>query len=138
MVCIYCSGKTFVTNSRKNVRTNAVWRRRSCVSCEAQFTSFESIDLAQSLLVRSSSGTFSAFQRDRLYIDVYESFKHRPNAVTEAFEVVQTIINKIIASLPAEPTRGTIDITKVSEITHKTLQKFDTVAATHYKAFFVK
>lgn len=139
MVCIYCSGKTSVINSRKTVRLNTTWRRRKCTVCHALFTSFEGIDLTHSLIVaHTGSAHVEPFARDRLLVSIYESCKHRPDALSEASALTDTIIAKIIALLPQQATRGVIDRKIIIEQSVMVLERFDTAAATYYRAYHKK
>lgn len=130
MVCTYCFGKTQVVNSRRQQRRNAIWRRRRCLSCSAVFTTSETAELSQSLVVATDNAV-EPFNRDKLLIDVYDSLRHRKKALRDATALTDTIINK----LPVVQNHGLLTKTKISEITYKTLRLFDTAAATHFNAF---
>src|SRR5579872_3157022 len=51
MNCIYCGGRTEVTNSRRQKRNNQVWRRRQCLKCKTVVTTQETIDYSSALWV---------------------------------------------------------------------------------------
>ena len=140
MVCIYCGNKTTVTNSRKTVRLNTTWRRRKCTICQALFTSFEGIDLAQSIVVSRSDSphAVSPFTRDRLFMSIYESCKHRPDALSEASALTDTIIGKIVALIPKQHARGVVVRDTIITESLAVLERFDTVAATYYRAYHKK
>ena len=132
MVCIYCSSPTSVTNSRPQKSRNQTWRRRLCSSCGAVFTSIEAIDLSQALAVQYTDATkLAPFDRDRLFISLYNSLRHRPAASREARELADTVTAHII--LQAE--HGRITARTIAESCLNTLQRFDKAAATHYAAF---
>lgn len=131
MVCIYCGQKTQVTNTRQQRRTNRTWRRRSCEGCGAVFTSSESPDLSKSVVVVLPTGAFSAFQRDKLMISVYDAVRHRKTAQADATALTDTIIAKILAVADA----GGITRNNLTQITLGVLAAFDTAAASHYAAF---
>lgn len=94
-------------------------------------TSIETVDLNKSLVVITSSGTFSAFQRDRLFLDVYDSLKHRKTALSDATALTDTIIQQVLARSDA----GSVKRQVVVEATARALRAFDSIAATHFEAF---
>ena len=131
MLCIYCGSDTKVINSRPQKRANRIWRRRTCMTCGTTFTSIETIDLAGSIRVRDAAKALEPFQRDKLFMSVYDSLKHRKAALTDATGLTDTVISKLLPYMKdavlykAAITRETID----------TLKRFDKIAATHYEAF---
>ena len=131
---MYCGGSTQVSNSRLQKRNNAVWRRRTCANCQAIFTTIENADLSAAVMV-NSSGKLTPFSRDQLLISVYESCKHRQNALVDALALTQTIVGDIIKHLGVT---GTIEKDAVGAITHAVLERFDPVAATVYAAYHLK
>jgi len=130
MVCIYCRGNLAVINSRPQLRTNQTWRRRKCLHCGAVFTSVEAIDLAKALSV-SSKGELHAFSRDKLFISIYESCRHRPAANKDAGGLTDTIISKLVSASTDGLVGGATIINTASEV----LKRFDTAAAIQYGAF---
>lgn len=131
MVCIYCGSGTAVTNSRTQKQNNSTWRRRRCKSCGAVTTSIEITDLSKSLVVTDRSGAFSGFQRYRLFLDVYDSLKHRKTALEDAAALTDTIIQRILANSVA----GSVRKQAIIAATAQTLGAFDNIAATHYTAY---
>ena len=130
MVCIYCGGETLVTNSRKQKRRNSVWRRRVCSDCRATVTSIESIDLENALVITSQKH-HEPFSRDKLFISIYESCKHRNDAQISATELTDTIIN-LLYPLISDASIARSDIIKTAS---KVLHRYDDPAAVYYKAF---
>jgi len=86
-------------------------------------------------MVHSSSGKLTPFNRDQLLISIYESCKHRQDALNDALALTQTIVGDIIKSLGAT---GAIEKDTVGAITHAVLERFDPVAATVYAAYHLK
>lgn len=131
MECLYCTGKTRVTNTRHQIRTGSVWRRRTCLECQAVFTSVETPSLEKSIVVQYARSKTKPFDRQRLFISLYESCRHRKTAVADAEGLTRTVISKLLpeviaASLP----KATITSTSLG-----VLKNFDTAAATYYAAF---
>lgn len=133
MVCIYCNGPTRVINSRLQKKSNHIWRRRSCESCKAVFTTVESVISQQSIVVEDSSTKIKPFSRDKLFISVYESCRHRKNAVTDAGHLTDTIMNKAFTTIQG----GVIQRGAIEKFAITILKRFDKVAMVHYQAYYV-
>ena len=131
MLCIYCKQETKVINSRPQKRTNRIWRRRTCMSCGTTFTSIEAVDLGGSITVRDIR-TLQPFQRDKLFMSVYDSLKHRKTALEDATSLTDTIISKLYPLMMQDAVLLKSDIIGVSI---GVLMRFDKAAATHYQAF---
>ena len=131
MVCIYCSNKTSVTNSRSQSKLNQTWRRRQCKRCGAIFTSVEQVNLPTSLLYKNKSGQLQPFERDILFISIYEACKHRKTATSDATAVTSTILSKLLPKISqASLKRGEIIKTSL-----EALNRFDKAAGTYYAAY---
>lgn len=131
MVCIHCSGKTQVTNSRPQKRLNQVWRRRECLECSAIFTTEESADLSAAWMVRRKTSALEPFQRDKLFLSIHNSVQHRPTALTDATSLTNTVIQKLLANNSG----ATIDASLITQIVQVALTRFDSAASVHYAAF---
>jgi transcriptional regulator NrdR family protein len=133
MVCIYCHGDLAVTNSRPQKRRNQTWRRRLCKTCGALFTSVEAIDLSQALVV--ANGTkLQPFDRDRLFLSLHESLRHRPTALSDARALAETVAAQLIKVSE----NGLLPATAIRRTALNTLQRFDHAAATHYAAYHLQ
>ncbi len=131
MVCIYCGGETQVINSRHQKKSNQVWRRRRCLACQGVFTSYEAADLSSSLVFRRNKTHLEPFQRDRLFLSVYEACRHRKTAETDARALTDTILTK----LRGKTQDASIDRTTLVSVSSEVLKHFDRAAATAYLAF---
>lgn len=133
MVCIYCSSPTEVTNSRLQRRNNHVWRRRACSACGNTFTTIERPELSGLIMVDVSGNgrKLTPFHRDQLFITIYESCKHRPDAIGAAGSLTQTVINMLLT----EQQNGVVKRSQIVERTHQVLSRFDPTAATVYAAY---
>lgn len=130
MVCIQCGSETRVINSRHQKRTNRVWRRRQCLNCKNVFTTEESAQYAAAWLVKAKSGALQPFSRDKLFLSVIDSLKHRKTALVDAEALAETIISKLVSSA----SNGTIDSQSISQITLVALNRFDKAASVRYQA----
>lgn len=130
MVCLYCGSKLAVSNSRPQKRTNSVWRRRTCPTCKAVFTSVEAIDPTANLLFQRDRKRTEPFSRDTLYISVYEACRHRKNAPEDARHLTDTII-KQLQGVKSHIVRRHHIVTVVTGV----LERFDRAAAVQYRAY---
>ncbi len=130
MNCIYCAGDTSVVNSRPQKRTNSVWRRRECKDCGVIFTSNEHIDLSGVIVVRNNRHS-EPFSRDKLFISIHDSLKHRKAPLTDAQALTDTVIKHML-TVRIEPE---VSVGILSNYCHQVLEKFDRAAASHYAAF---
>jgi len=128
MVCIYCSGPTLVLNSRLQKLPNQVWRRRHCQVCGATFTTHEAPDLAGSFMLRAPDGSLHQFLRDKLFLSIYESCKHRTKAIGDSSAITLTIIGRL-SSFSAT---GEILRKELIGIVLEVLTQFDATAANVY------
>jgi len=130
MVCIYCGSSTWVKNSRSSAKYNTTWRRRTCQKCQGVFTTIEYPELASSFVVKDSRGQLTPFNRDRLFIDVYESCKHRPSALDDAAGLAKTVAAQL-----GKTGNGVILSSDIIATTTKVLKRFDRSAAVVYTAY---
>ena len=131
MVCIYCSGETQVVNSRLQKKRNSVWRRRKCLTCQGLFTTLEGPDYSSSLLFKRSEKHVQSFQRDILFISVYEACKHRKNAPEDAAALTDTILSKLRSNIHD----ATLNRADVISVTAEVLKRYDKAACTAYLAY---
>ena len=132
MVCTYCGGPTAVVNSRHQKRANQVWRRRRCLQCNNVVTTVEGLDYPASISFKPQTGVLQPFQRDILFISVYESLRHRKTAASDAEALTATILK----SLPTcFDDNQAVDRQKLVKLVASTLQLFDKAAAVQYQAY---
>ncbi len=130
MNCMNCDGNTKVKNSRHQVRSNQVWRRRQCLKCKAVFTTEETIYYQAAWLVRDKLGAYMPFMPDKLVLSLNKSLQHRPTALSDAIGLSHTIIRK----LQPQFTDGMIDNKAIVQVTQVALNRFDHAASVHYEA----
>lgn len=131
MVCIYCGSPTQVTNSRLQKRVNQVWRRRLCTNCGSNFTTHEAAEYGSTIAVQYSQRQLKPFSRDLLFVSVFESCKHRPDALGDASALTQTIIGQLLPHVQ----EGILEREIIVTIALAVLERFDKAAATIYGAF---
>ncbi len=131
MVCIYCGKDTEVTNSRLQKKSNQIWRRRKCLTCGSVFTTEETVATGGTLLFRNAKGGIEPFQRDKLFLSVLDSLRHRKTAVSDATALTATIWSRL---LPLVQEAG-LERDQTVIIAHDVLKKFDKAAASAYQAY---
>lgn len=129
MVCIYCGGDTSVVNSRLKKRDNRVWRRRHCEDCQAIFSTAETAELELAWQV-SDSGALRPFWRDKLFLSLYDSCRHRGTALSDAKGLTDTVIRKLAAHVAG----GTMEKTDITGVVQVALNRFDKAASVYYEA----
>jgi transcriptional regulator NrdR family protein len=131
MVCIYCQADTQVVNSRLQKRANRVWRRRKCIRCGNVVSTLESLDYATSVSFKGSQGRLQPFLRDKLFMSLHASLQHRKTALEDATALTDTVLGE----LPKILRDGIIERPLLISLTTEMLERFDTPAAVHYRAF---
>jgi transcriptional repressor NrdR len=131
MVCVHCGEDTQVTNSRLQKKSNQVWRRRQCRRCGAVFTTEEAVQYDLIWLVEVKSGALKPFNRDKLFLSLYNSCQHRPGALEDATALTATIINKLSPSA----VDARINSRTIARTAQVALNRFDKAASVHYQAF---
>ncbi|HEY1835755.1 MAG TPA: hypothetical protein VGG13_02950 [Candidatus Saccharimonadales bacterium] len=131
MVCLYCKAPTQVINSRRQKQLNQVWRRRQCTACGAVFTSHETFDFSASLALQTPDGKLAPFKKEKLFLSILKSCKHRKSALDDAIALTGTVMGK----LAKVASGGALAAETVANIAHDTLRNFDHAAAVQYAAY---
>lgn len=131
MVCLFCQSPTQVVNSRSQKKGQKVWRRRQCVKCGGLFSTFEQIDFPSSIVVTKSPTSHEPFSRDRLFLSIYNSLGHRPEAISDSTAITDTVINKLLLSAK----NGKIDRLIIWNTILEVLHRFDPAAESHYRSY---
>jgi transcriptional regulator NrdR family protein len=99
------------------------------------FTSTEHVDFGASFAIRHKDQSLERFEYNTLFISIYESCKHRKHPVTDATELTQTILSKLLAGKSESVKIGEIKTSQIIETALETLKRFDAAAATIYAAY---
>lgn len=131
MVCAQCGSKNIkVINSRPQVLTNRIWRRRHCQQCFTVFTTEESVDYAGIWRVKYLDDSLEPFLRDKLLISLLRSCQHRKQPLEDAQGLTDSIIYKLLK----QSENGVIERSAIIRVAKVTLSRFDHAASTHYIA----
>ncbi len=120
-------------NSRPQRRTNGVWRRRQCMGCNAVFTSVEQTSYDSSLAVRTNVSHIIPFQRDVLFLSIYDACRHLPTAVADAASLTDSVIAKLMRGQTVK--NGVVERDDIALTAHKTVRAFNAAAGVHYAAY---
>lgn len=85
------------------------------------------------LIVQDNTFRIVPFQRDRLFLSIYESCKHRPGAVSDASALTDTVLSKL--RIDNENNNGLLLREVLVRTTRDVLKPFDNTAFVHYSAF---
>jgi len=86
-------------------------------------------------MVLSGETSLEPLQRDEVLASIYESCKHRPDAIKVCGPLCDTSID---SALRSSKTPGLIEHKHLLATVHEVLQRFDAYAANHYEAYFMK
>lgn len=88
--------------------------------------------LLNSVLVQKASKKRpEPFNRDHLFLSIYESCKHRPRVLTESAALTETVLAIVLKTIQ----QGTIERDAIAAVAHETLANFDSTAAAIYAAY---
>ena len=131
MKCPFCGNEeTIVKDSRICDDGEGIKRRRSCLNCDARFTTIEKI-LKKEIFVIKKDGKKHLFDRDKLFRSIVNSSGKRlgPQKIEE---VVQDIVKRIESA-------GTTEIksTKIGEIVMDCLERIDKVSFIRFASVYM-
>lgn len=134
MHCPVCTSKeTKVVDSRVGSDGMVVRRRRECIKCHYRFSTIESGELLDIIVVKND-GAREAYDRRKLRGGILHSLSKRP--YTE--EALEKLLHKIERDLQKKKKRE-VTSKEVGEIVMRHLKRFDKVAyirfASIYRAF---
>jgi transcriptional repressor NrdR len=128
MKCPHCGClESKVIDSRQNVESNNIRRRRECMSCQKRFTTFEVVESVQTIVIKKN-GSKQLFDRQKLLSGLLKACEKRPvNAETIASEIESELHN----SLRQEVTSGDL-----GEMVMRKLKEADDVAYVRFASVY--
>ncbi len=124
-VCGFPDSK--VVDSRPIEEGNSIRRRRECLACQKRFTTFETIETVQIIVIKKN-GTKELFDRNKLLSGILKACQKRP---VNAEELVSEIEAELQNSLITELTTNDI-----GEIVMKKLKIRDEVAYVRFASVY--
>jgi len=131
MKCPYCkSDDTAVIDTRVSEDGTSIRRRRECESCDKRFTTYERVELAMPVVVKTS-GFRTAFDREKIRTGFARALHKRPVPTQYVDAAIDRIEQRILA-------RGEREISSrtVGEMVMQELKKMDSVAYIRFASVY--
>jgi transcriptional repressor NrdR len=131
MKCPYCkSDETAVIDTRVSEDGTSIRRRRECESCDKRFTTYERVELAMPVVVKTS-GYRTAFDREKIRTGFARALHKRPVPTQYVDAAIDRIEQRILA-------RGEREISSrtVGEMVMQELKKMDSVAYIRFASVY--
>jgi len=129
--CPFCGSEdTQVVDTRANLESNTIRRRRKCVGCEKRFTTYERVDLKMPRLVKKD-GSRTDFDRDKLMGSMMLALRKRPVA-TEQIESAVDHVTERLRSLGERE----ISTNRVGDFVMRELARLDKIAYIRFASVY--
>ena len=123
--CGYSESK--VIDSRPVTEANSIRRRRECLNCQKRFTTFETIESVQIIVIKKSGGK-ELFDKQKLLSGVLKATQKRPvDAVALVNEVEAELQNTL---------RQEVSSMELGEIVMRKLKERDEVAYVRFASVY--
>ena len=131
MKCPFCGcPDTQVKDSRPSEDDTMIRRRRECVKCHARFTTAETVQL-RDLIVLKRNGARVPFQRDKLAHSIFLALRKRDIQ----FDKVDQLVNSIVRRLE-QLGENEIKSTEIGTFAMEALLQLDKVAYIRYASVY--
>ncbi len=131
MRCLYCNcTESKVIDSRSADDDRTIRRRRECIGCGRRFTTYETIEIAPILVVKSD-GTRQAFDKDKIKRGIIKACEKRPVAVDKIDALVDDIAKRLYNSMEQE-----VSSKQIGEMVMDGLKQLDEVAYVRYASVY--
>ena len=131
MRCLYCNcTESKVIDSRSADDERTIRRRRECMGCGRRFTTYETIEVAPILVVKSD-GTRQAFDLGKIKRGVIKACETRPVPIEKIDALAEDIAKRIYNSMEQE-----VSSKQIGEMVMEGLQKLDEVAYVRYASVY--
>ncbi len=131
MRCLYCNcTESKVIDSRSADDDKAIRRRRECLGCGRRFTTYETIEIAPVLVVKSN-GNRQAFDVNKIKRGIIKACEKRPVPLERIDALADEIAKKVYNSMEQEITSKAI-----GEMVMEGLKEIDGVAYVRYASVY--
>ena len=131
MHCPFCGNiETQVKDSRIAEDGNSIKRRRYCSNCDCRFTTFESVQLKEIIVIKKN-GSRKIFDTNKLRKSLEMAVRKRPVSNDD----IDKIINGITKELETK-SEGEITSSQLGEIALKELERLDKVAFVRFASVY--
>ena len=119
-----------VIDSRSTKEGRAIRRRRECIGCGSRYTTYEYVENA-SVVVVKSDGKREAFSREKVIAGISKACEKRPISLNQIEEIVGRIETEIQRQAPGE-----IASKRIGELVMTELQQLDEVAYVRFASVY--
>lgn len=119
-----------VIDSRSNEEGTSIRRRRECLGCGKRFTTYEVVENAPILVIKSN-GTRQPFDSDKIRLGVIKACEKRPVTAEKINTLIINVEKQIYNTLLDE-----ISSKQIGEIVMNELKKLDEVAYIRFASVY--
>ncbi len=131
MRCLYCNcTESKVIDSRSADDDRSIRRRRECIGCGRRFTTYETIEIAPILVVKSD-GTRQAFDVTKIKQGIIKACEKTSVSLEKIDSLVEDISKQVYNSLEQE-----ISSKQIGEMVMEGLKQLDEVAYVRYASVY--
>ena len=131
MRCLFCNcTDSKVIDSRSADDDRTIRRRRECMGCGRRFTTYETIEVAPILVVKSD-GNRQAFDVGKIKRGIIKSCEKRPVNIEKIDELTEDIAKRIYNSMEQE-----VSSKEIGEMVMEGLKELDEVAYVRYASVY--
>ena len=131
MKCMYCGcTDSKVIDSRSTDEDSSIRRRRECTNCGRRFTTYETIEATQVLVVKPG-GNRQAFNPAKIKNGIIRACEKRPVPMVKIDAIVEDIQKQVFNSLEQE-----ISSKKIGEMAMERLKDVDEVAYIRFASVY--
>ena len=131
MRCLFCNcTESKVIDSRSADDDRTIRRRRECTGCGKRFTTYETIEVAPILVVKSN-GNRQSFDKDKIKRGIIKACEKRPVPIEKIDDLVDEIAKQVYNSMEQE-----ISTKAIGEMVMEGLKKLDEVAYVRYASVY--
>ena len=131
MRCVYCEcTESKVIDSRSADDDRTIRRRRECMGCGRRFTTYETIEVAPVLVVKSD-GNRQAFDVGKIKRGIIKACEKRPVPADKIDRLVDDIAKRVYNAMEPEVTSK-----EIGELVMEGLKELDEVAYVRYASVY--
>lgn len=131
MKCMYCGcTESKVIDSRSTDEDSSIRRRRECIGCGRRFTTYETIETTQVLVVKNG-GNRQAFNPAKIKNGIIRACEKRPVPMVKIDAIVDDIQKQVYNSLEQE-----ISSKEIGEMVMERLKDVDEVAYIRFASVY--
>ena len=131
MRCLFCNcTESKVIDSRSADDDKTIRRRRECLGCGRRFTTYETIEIAPILVIKSN-GNRQAFDVGKIKRGIIKACEKRPVSIEKIDTLAEEITKKIYNSMEQE-----VSSKQIGEMVMEGLKELDEVAYVRYASVY--